>query len=281
MPTYRVDERLSPAEEWKMLTMTDGTSIRVCHRKCKSQTNCGLTFLFLGGWGVPSTDWNALFDMAAVKFDLVILETREKSTSILSKNTKCDLDRVSEDIRETLDHFHIDQSELIIYGFSWGGLVAANQISEHNLKPLLLVLVCPIAQLPTPAFTRYLVPLLPVRVLEHLKPLVKYWIKYFRSNIYDGENRAIQIVEEADVGKWKMIGSTVWTRTYWHLYSKISVETIILYASDEAFHDTKECKRIAQLLRTSQCVELVAGTGKFFNLILATINEQLPRTNKK
>jgi pimeloyl-ACP methyl ester carboxylesterase len=254
----------------KMLSTTDGSSIRVLHLSAPAEGRNGITILLLGGWDTRLDVWDPFLMELAKSFDVLFLETREKRSSVLNRDSIHHLDRASEDVREVLASFQVKESSLVIYSLSWGAMVVADGLAKEKFQPRLAVLAGPIGELPLPFLTRYLIAFAPLWLLRLLiRPIARFWI----AKITGGEREAnakLRILNEADLEKWYLVAKNVSRYEYWYLYTKIRTKCLILYSKDDGFHEASKVTRIIQLMNCCTAIE-ISGSDKLVSPFVANI----------
>jgi pimeloyl-ACP methyl ester carboxylesterase len=245
----RVSEFERTAAE-TMVRMSDKAEIRVLHHPAPTESRNGLSMLFIGGWSTGLAGWDFATVAFAKNFDVYYLETREKHSSVLHADSVNDLTRLSKDLCETVDHFGLDQSKLVVFGSSWGGVIAAQALADKRMEPMLTVFRGPIARFRIPPLTRYVVPIVPPRLFEALKPLLRTWLIRRRAETPEQAAFYLEILEDADPVKWKSVGRHIATSDFRALYSAIDSPTLVISTdSGDKFHTDGEAHRIAALMR--------------------------------
>jgi len=229
--------------------------------------------LLIGGWGTIVDVWDTFTLEVAKYFDVLFLETREKQSSILVKNSRHDLDRMSEDVKETLVSFGIDDSKLVIYALSWGTIVVADGLAKNKFRPFLTVFVGPVARLTLPLFTRYIISFAPFSIVTLFRPIAKFWIANVKSKNELEAAAKLRVWNEADLRKWHQVAKNVTRQHYWHLYSNIKSTCLIVYAKNDSFHESAEVKRIIRLVENSVGIE-ICGSEKLVSPLVAELIRQ-------
>lgn len=245
-PTVSVFERRA-AET--MLRMSDKTQIRLLHHTAPAESRNGLSMLFIGGWSTGPAGWDFATVEFAKDFDVYYLETREKRSSVLHADSVNDVARLSSDLCESIEHFGLDQSRLVIFGSSWGGVIAAHALTAKRLEPMLTVFRGPIMRFRIPPLTRYVAPIVPPGLFEAAKPLLRTWLIRRRAETAEQAAFYLDILADADPIKWKSVGRHIAMANFEALYSAIESPTLIISTdSGDKFHTDGEAYRIAALM---------------------------------
>jgi pimeloyl-ACP methyl ester carboxylesterase len=232
-----------------MVLMSDGAQIRLLHLAAPAESRNGLSVLFIGGWSTGLAGWDFATVEFAKDFDVYYLETREKRSSVLHADTVNDLARLSSDLCESIEHLGIDQSRLVIFGSSWGCVIAARALADRRLSPMLTVFRVPIMRLRMPPLTRYVIPIAPTGLFEAAKPLLRTWLLR-RAETAEQAAFYLEILDDADPIKWKSVGRHIATANFQALYSAIDSPALIISTdSGDTFHTDRDAYQIAALMR--------------------------------
>lgn len=233
-----------------MLRMSDAARIRLLHHPAPAKSRNGMSMLFIGGWSTGLAGWDFATVEFAKDFDVYYLETREKRSSVLHADSVNDLARLSSDLCESIEHFGLDQSRLVIFGSSWGGVIAAQALADRRLSPMLTIFRGPIMRFRIPPLTRYVVPVVPPGLFEAVKPLLRTWLIRQRAETPEQAAFYLEILDDADPIKWKSVGRHIAMANFEALYSAIDSPTLIISTdSGDRFHTDGEAYRIAALMR--------------------------------
>ncbi|MGX1884891.1 alpha/beta fold hydrolase [Streptomyces sp. NPDC055287] len=218
--------------------------------------------LFVSGWGSTPHTWRRFVPFLSASAQVHYLETREKSSSQLSRRASMAVSAVSRDIADYANHT-----------FSGGhyGLVAASTGANAVLeawdglqkKPQWLVLILPHADIPIPR-SMTLLRFLPRPCLKLVAPVATSFMRNFRlSNVekaqQEGLFEALRMVDMA-----KMRDSAVAWRAY-HLNPEkleaIDVPTLVVGAADDRFHPYGAIQQIASRLPAAVLMDQKTFTG--------------------
>ena len=210
--------------------------------------------MLLGGWG--DTDWASHPLAKELNRDLhaVIVESREKNSSVLNPATRNDLRRLALDVLEITQHYCLLETELVIYGYSWGSLIAASVVAHGLLCPSLTVLCTPIERLVLPPLTRFMLPLAPVRLMPLLLPLLEYWVIRFKSNDPDAALPALRALRNANLHNWKAVARANLSPSFASIYAQLTGPVLVIFVGGDRFHSETEYARIQQQTPTAKHV---------------------------
>jgi pimeloyl-ACP methyl ester carboxylesterase len=256
-----------------MLRMSDGSYVRVWRVQHFGPTS-PTTVMILGGWGGALSPRDPLARALESDFDLLLVETREKSSSALAPGSRHDLDRLAQDLSEICAQLCIDPSRLVVYAYSWSSILVAQAVVRYGWRPRRVVLGCPIAKLTMPPLTRHLLGLVPAGALSWLKPAAGWWVSRFRARDPADASTALAVLAAADLVKWRAVGRHVVAKSYWSLYAALDVPVIAVRAVNERFHDPGEHRRIVGLIPSCRSIELPIGTEAYPRHVAAIIRAE-------
>lgn len=246
----------------QMLRMSDGSSLRVWQLLSEKHPS-ELAILLLGGWGGTIAPSDRLPKELQANFDVVLVEPRESSSSVLVENIRHDLSRCARDYAEICDQLALDPQRLIVFAYSWSSVVLAQAVSKHGWRPNRVVLGCPVRKLTLPPLLRYMIPVMPIAALNSLRPLAGWWITHFKARDRADARKAQDVIAAADLGKWQKVARNVVTKSFDRLYADLDVPVVAVRALDERFHGAEEHRRIVTLVPDCRDVELPVGADEF------------------
>lgn len=266
---------LSDTEE-KMIHLSDGCTIRTLNASAFGIEK-PITLLLIAGWGSVDITWNDIVEENLKHFNLVYVETREKYSSVLIPHVKHDLDRLSKDIKEVIDGYGLNEAKLILYGSSWGAIIAAHGLAIKRFNPFLSVLLGPMIKLPMPFYSRNWFEIIPIPMFNLTKKIAKYWLFNERSASKEQNKRYSLVLERANFKKYKMVGKYVIRENFLPIYQKITGRTLIIVASRDKMHDIRESELIAKSI--SHCSFVDMGSVEDFDshLVIHVIKEKVDR----
>jgi pimeloyl-ACP methyl ester carboxylesterase len=268
----RVEEQNGPA--FDSIAMSDGSILRAAHLRCKSSL-ARRSVVLLGGWGDVASASRPITGELNQFFDVVIVESREKPGSVVNKSTRNDLERLALDVLEVTRHYSLIENEVIIYGYSWGALIAARVVSRGFLRPCLTVLCTPIERLVLPPLTRFLIPFAPVGFMRLLKPLVEYWIVRFKSNGPTAALSALRALRSANLGNWKAVGRANLSPSLAVAYAELPGPLLVIFENGDRFHSQAEYERIARLTPAARHVHFSYAESDLPRRIVHEIRDML------
>lgn len=242
----------------RRVAMSDGSSLRVLLHAgiAHAMPSARCTLMFVGGWCTDLAAWDELLLAATRHFDVVVFESREKDTSVLAEGGRHDLERISLDLKETLEALRVDPATTVVLASSWGTIFVAHGVAAGLLTPQRTVFLGPIGRLTFPPFVRTLLPCLPVGALHALKPLAKRWLLFAHRGDRVQASRAMQVLAAADFAKWKAIGRHVVAREYYARFAALHGACLVIYSRNDRFHELSETERIIRLVPGCEAVHV-------------------------
>ena len=243
------------AEE-RYFTVSDGSQIRVLLSKAPKEEHNELTFVVIAGWNTVVSGWDEVLLEAMKDFDVVYIETREKGSSIVVKNTKFDMDRFSSDIQEIIEELQINQKKMVVFSSSLGTICTAHGLGSKKFEPFLTYFVGPVHRFETPKGSRFYMYLVPNCFLTLTRPIWKWWIRKRKSEDPEQAAKYIRALEEAEVKKWRATAyANVWD-DFLDMYEKIEVRNYIVGMEKDKMHGREISMRIHERMENSIYIDL-------------------------
>ena len=253
--------------------MSDSTELRVLQTFAPKETRNGFILFIVAGWGSVVLGWEEVLLEAMKDFDIVYLETREKGSSKLTNKSVFGLDRMSQDIKETIFQLSIDEKKLILFGSCMGATVIANGLAKKMFDPFLSILVSPPPRFEMPPLTRYLVPITPRWLLKPIKPMLRFWVRKFKSESSEQAAKYIRVINEADGYKWKKVGKPLALGRYWKIFPLIESRVLVVAAEKDKMHDAKTIQKIVSLIPGAIYRNLETNHNTHAPIMVETIRE--------
>ena len=243
------------AEE-RYFTVSDGSQIRVLLSKAPKEEYNGFSFVLIAGWNTIVSGWDGVLLEAMKDFDVVYIETREKGSSIVVKNTKFDMDRFSSDIQEIIEELQINQKKMVVFSSSLGTICTAHGLGSKKFEPFLTYFVGPVHRFETPKGSRFYMYLVPNCFLTLTRPIWKWWIRKRKSEDPEQAAKYIRALEEAEVKKWRATAyANVWD-DFLDMYEKIEVRNYIVGMEKDKMHGREISMRIHERMENSIYIDL-------------------------
>ena len=257
------------------LTMSDGTELRILQTFASKDTSEDFTLFIVPGWGSVVQGWDDVLLAAIPYFDIIYFESREKGSSRIGKKSTCDLNRLSSDIRETIELMDIKKGKLILFGSSFGSLILAHGLALNKYEAFLTVLIGAEARIDLPTFTRYLIPWFPPFLLNMFKPLARYWIRKYKSEDAEQAAKYIRVFEEADAKKWQKVAKHAIFKWFWDIYEQIEDRVLLIGMEEDRYHELDQIKKISKLMKNSYYLDMKTNKNTHSDVMVKVLREQI------
>jgi len=233
--------------------MSDGAELKFIFTK-KGKNSSNYSILFVPGFATFYSSWNDLWDELYNLFNLYIIDKRELKSSKVKWKHKATMDRLAEDLKDAVEHFQIDQSNLVFMGPCLGSSIIAHAVASKKVNPAGVILnspprrfVLPYALLPI----GYMFPSFFMGILG--KPLIKTWIKL---TMKPGLQRDtyLENISNASGMRWKKYLAI----THWDSfddYPSINCPTLVTGASEDRIHDNVIAKKTSDLIKNAKFLD--------------------------
>ncbi|MHA1954632.1 MAG: alpha/beta fold hydrolase [Candidatus Heimdallarchaeaceae archaeon] len=259
----------------KYLIMSDGSELRILQTSAPEKTREDFALLIIPGWGSVVQGWDDVLLAAIPYFDIVYFESREKGSSKLAKKARCDLERLSSDIKEVIEQLNLKKEKLIIFSSSFGSLQVAHGLALNKFEAFLPVLVGAEARIDLPSFTRFLIPWFPPFLLNMFMPLAKFWIKKFKSEDAVQAAKYIRVFEEADARKWQKVGRYVVFKWFWDVYEQVEDRVLLIGMEEDKYHELDQIKEISKLMKNSYYLDMRTNSNTHSDKMVDVLREQI------
>jgi pimeloyl-ACP methyl ester carboxylesterase len=170
------------------------------------------------------------------------VETREKSSALISNNHGFSVAEVSSDLTGYLNSSFTDDNRYVLVGYSLGATAIAESFRFLKHKPLCLVLIEPNGSFNFPWWSvvlargaRY--------IFRFLKPFLKWYIRKFRVNTAEDNEMYLMNCRILDAAEPRRLGKTIRDLKPYRIgdcLEGISVPVMVAGASKDKFHSHDE-----------------------------------------
>ena len=213
------------------------------------------TFLFIQGVGPGVYSWSDFWDELFLKYDLVVIDSREKPTVDLKKKGECSVNRIALDILEIIHHLKIKEDNVAFFGSSIGVHYIAHCIGQGWIKPKLCFLAGPQVAPNYPKISAKIAFSLPAFLLEKIgKQIARRYLRnkiesVFQKKVYNDR------IKKIDVRRWKQCSKI----RYWNSsdnLKKIECPVIIFSTTEDRYHNIQSAKQVGQLVQDSRFIDI-------------------------
>ncbi len=259
----------------EFVTVSDESELRILKTSAPAETRKGFVLFFIPGWASVVQGWDDVLLAAYPYFDIVYFESREKGSSKLIKKAKGDLDRLSSDIQEVIEHLKLDKDRLILFSSSFGAVMVAHGLAYDKYEAFLTVLIGASSKIELPFLTRYLVPWAPPFTLNIFKPISRFWIKKSKSEDPEQAAKYIRVLDEADPKKWKIVGKHVVFSRFWDIYEKVEDPVLVIGMEKDKYHEIEDIKKLASLMKNSTYMDMETNKNTHSSKMVDVLLDQI------
>lgn len=236
--------------------------------------------LFVPGWISLITGWkDVLIEMTAT-YPVYYLETREKSSAILTDNQEQGIPAYREDIIRAAEKLGLLEKDYILFGSSLGATAILDAHSFVQKKPIALVLVGPNAEFRMPGWGVVIIRLIYPGLFFMVKSIVKLYLKWFRLNTtadraqYEKYCRALDMAEPFRLKK-----AALRLKDYkvWNLLMDINTPVLVIGGNEDKLHEPDNLVRIVELLPRGELLDMETNSRTHSAEMVQQMNEYLTR----
>ncbi|MHA2357986.1 MAG: alpha/beta fold hydrolase [Candidatus Heimdallarchaeaceae archaeon] len=277
--TLAVSEFEKEAESIELM-MSDNATIRVLRTRPPEKTEDTLSLILVAGWGTVVISWDEFLLEAMKDFEVIYFESREKASCKLDKKSEVGMERMAYDLREVIEQLKLDEGKLVLFGSCLGATTIAFGLSRNMYDPVMPVLVAPPARFEVPPVLRLLVPIAPAFLFGAVKPIVRWWIKNFKTESPEQAAKYIMNLEGVNARQWKRVGLPLNFKRYWKMFPQVKDKSLLVAAEEDKMHDAEVTIKISKLMANSIYVNLGSNKNTHAPIMVETIREYIPEFKK-
>lgn len=264
----------------------DGGEIRAIHIKPENPIS-KRPLLFLPGWAVPPIAFQDFYAIAHKKYDFYYLETREKTSSRISRLGNFKMSQKAKDIGIAIKYLGLDKRDFVLSGACWGAAMIIQGLIDKTVNAPTIVLQDPMHYFAFSRVITFLAPIIPTLLLKLLKPVLR------KQRVGEmKEKRQLErvdaVIDDITYWKWKRAAHQCRNFEMYGNLHKINQEVLIVNATEDYIHQVIDYPNIAhqipkgrffQLQTHEKNREFVFGTviGEFTKVT----KEWIPESMKK
>lgn len=191
-------------------------------------------------------------------FEVYYVETREKSSSLISGKVKFDMKTVALDIASIIRQLELLHQQYILFGYSFSAAAIIEAYPHLESKPVCLNLLSP-----TPGFyyPNWSLPLIRMAVPIYgvLKPFTKWYLRNFIMNVKDDRDMYNYTSRALDLAEPQKLRDTILAIAGYDVWDKlhaIDCSTLIVDTSKDGLHRHEDVLRLADSIKGSTYVDL-------------------------
>lgn len=186
------------------------------------------------------------------------VETREKSTAVISRDHGFSVAEIATDIIQYLENKFTENERYILVGYSLGATAIIEAFRHINNKPERIILIEPNAAFNFPRWSLIL-----ARVAEYVfipvKPFLKWYIRKFRVNTSEDYEMYLINCRILDAAEPRRLGHTIRALKSYNMgdcVQELSVPVMVVGASKDIFHSHDDAMTISQKITGCRYVNL-------------------------
>ncbi|MEE9409439.1 MAG: hypothetical protein V3V41_00745 [Candidatus Heimdallarchaeota archaeon] len=262
------------------LIMSDKTPIRVLRTIPPVGSENGYKIIVNAGWGSIIPSWDEFLMDAKKDFEIIYLESREKASCQLSRKSKVGMERMAFDIKEAINQLEIDEDKLVLFGSCLGATIIVYGLFKKMYNPQMPVLIAPPPRFEVPPVLRQIIPIAPPFLFGVVKPIVRWWIKKFKTESPKQAAKYIRALNEANGWQWKKVGLPLAYKRYWKIFPQVKNKILLVAAEKDKMHDAKTTKRISTMMENSIYTNLGTNKNTHAPIMVETIRDYIPEFMK-
>jgi hypothetical protein len=203
------------------------------------------------------------------------VETREKSSSMVTVEAKFDVASIGSDLPELIFLLGLEEKHYILFGASLSGTAILDQYSNINLKPYSLVLLEPNAVFDYPAWGLWLIRVSiradrigswmaggadpDLQDSGMLKRLAKWYLRNIRINVkedYEMYLISCRALDAASPYKLKRTILAISSYRLWDRMGEIDTPTLMICASRDTLHRHNDILKISGMISDCTLIDL-------------------------
>ena len=182
-PRETIDFSIFPWLELDYVEVEEGIHLRVFKIKCY-KTSSKINIVVVAGLCSNFLGWIDIDNELSNIGNIYHIESREKSSAMhYKRKVDYSMERYATDISKVVEHYNLNEEGFYLFGDSFGSEVAVKYLDGGHQPPKGLILISPEASFSFSGWMKVLFRLLPYRLFYFFKPLLKFILKYLRTDM--------------------------------------------------------------------------------------------------
>jgi len=210
------------------------------------------------------------------------VETREKSSAIITDSHRFSVAEVSSDLAGYLNSRFTDDNRYILVGYSLGATAIAESFAFLKHKPCSIVLIEPNASFDFPWWSVFLARGARY-IFRFMKPFLKWYIRNFRVNTAEDNEMYLINCRILDAAEPRRLGLAIRDLKPYRIgdcLEGITVPVMVAGVSKDKFHSHDEALKISARISNCTYTDLEDNTrshsGEMAEIIIRFIKSSLP-----
>jgi len=244
-----------------MVPMSDGVCLKIIDFTPENISEDKPVIIFVAGWISLITGWKGVLKVLTTGYRVLYIESREKQSSIVNnvKKVSFTMERLKLDIGEIIEKLIPQAGAFILAGSSLGASAILEYCGSAGRKPVSAVLIGPNAEFKFPKILEIIVPGFPPSLYILIKPVIKWYLRNFRLDKKNSSEQIEKYEKTLDCANpYKLKANAVALIKYKLLnhVNKIDVPCLIIGATTDTLHSTRNIKQIMDIIPYSSYIEL-------------------------
>jgi len=273
------DQTFLKEAEKVYIPMSDGQEI-FCQYSITKDKPSNVVFFFVQGFASSYFTWSDFWDSMHKKFNLVIVDPRDKKSNVLKKESTCTVNRMAKDFAEAIKFLNLKEEHLVIFGSSIGASYVAHLVSEIGVKPKMCFLTGPSRVPRAPLGLLNFFFMFPGFIMNSVGKLVARL--YLMNKVASGFQKMIfyDRIKNTDVRRWKHCRKLpIWDAE--EDFKKMDVPVRIILTPGDKYHVAEEEYLINSIIKECKTIEVPSydfchtkpDVDEFANIIEKAIKE--------
>ncbi len=241
----------------KYIKLSDGVELRIIDFKPGNYDSEKPVVVFVAGWISLLQGWQHVLKILTPCYRTFYIETREKISAKLPENKSVEfsIQRMSQDIDETLEQILPKNQKFYFAGSSLGATVILYYLNMNKLQPEKSLLIAPLCEFQMPSWGIFIIRLLHPNLYLLIKPVIKWYLRNFR---LDKENEPEQVakyegtMDAAEPRRLKANAMSIKDFSLWEKLSDIPSPVLIIGAGTDTLHGVDVMEKMVSLIPSAQ-----------------------------
>ena len=237
------------------IPMSDGQEI-FCQYSIKPDKPSNIVFFFVQGFANSYLTWSGFWDALHERYNLVLVDPRDKKSNVLKKESKCNVKRIAKDFAEAIEYLDLKQENLVIFSSSVGGSYVAHLVSEIGVKPKVCFMTGPSRVPRAPSGLLNFFFLFPAFVMNTLGKLAARL--YLMNKVASGFQRMVfyeRIKTNTDVRRWRHCRE-IHDYDAEEEFRNMDVPVRIILTPGDKYHIAEEEHILADIIKDCKLIEV-------------------------
>jgi len=236
------------------LEMSDGVILRVLEFiPPHGEKPQDPVIVFVSGAISPLSAWQAILEVLTTRYSVIFIETREKESARLPAGRTVDfgIDRMREDLEEVLRERVLATRQHCFVGCSLGATVILEQLARSENLPLATVLIAPNTDFRVPFWLLLIARMLPLRLFNALKPLLKWYYGDLLLDVKSEPEQAAryrQMIDSAQPSRLRATALALQPYRGWETFAKVTAPVLVVTGESDTLHPLSKMKKIVSVM---------------------------------